>query len=109
MIISGGENIYSREVEDAVAEHPAVREVAVIGVPDPYWGESVKAVVALLPGASADAQQIIAHTRSLIASYKCPKSVEFVDALPRLPTGKVSKRELRARCVAAASESVAQG
>jgi len=109
MIISGGENIYSREVEDAVAEHPAVREVAVIGVPDPYWGESVRAIVVLRPGACADAQQIIDHTRTLIASYKCPKSVEFVDALPRLPTGKVSKRELRARCVAAASESVAQG
>ncbi len=101
MIISGGENIYSREVEEAVAQHPAVREVAVIGVPDAYWGESVKAVVVLRPGACADAQQLIDHTRTLIASYKCPKSIEFVDALPLLPTGKVSKRELRARCVAA--------
>ena len=108
MIISGGENIYSREVEDAVAQHPAVGEVAVIGVPDPYWGESVRAVVVLRPGAHVDAQQIIDHTRTLIASYKCPKSVEFVDALPLLPTGKVSKRELRARC-AGMREPVAQG
>jgi len=97
MIISGGENIYSREVEQALLEHPAVREVAVIGVPDGYWGEAVKAVVVLADGMQADEAALIAHARQFIAGYKCPKSVAFVDALPLLATGKVSKRELRER------------
>jgi acyl-CoA synthetase (AMP-forming)/AMP-acid ligase II len=97
MIISGGENIYSREVEQALLEHPAVRDAAVIGVPDAHWGEAVKAVVVLKGGFAADEATLIAHARSLIASYKCPKTVLFVDALPLLPTGKVSKRELRER------------
>jgi acyl-CoA synthetase (AMP-forming)/AMP-acid ligase II len=95
LIISGGENIYSREVEETVAQHPAVRQVAVIGVPDAYWGESVKAVVVLEPDARADATEIVAFCKARIASYKCPKSVEFVAALPLLPTGKVSKPMLR--------------
>ena len=97
MIISGGENVYSREVEQALLEHPAVRDAAVIGVPDAYWGEAVKAVVVLQTGARPDREALIAHARSLIASYKCPKSVSFVDALPMLTTGKVDKRALRAR------------
>jgi acyl-CoA synthetase (AMP-forming)/AMP-acid ligase II len=97
MIISGGENIYSREVEQALLEHPAVRDVAVIGVPDAYWGESVKAVVVRQAGARLDGTALIAHARTLIAGYKCPKSVEFVEALPTLPTGKIDKRSLRDR------------
>jgi acyl-CoA synthetase (AMP-forming)/AMP-acid ligase II len=97
MIISGGENIYSREVEQALLEHAAVGDAAVIGVPDAYWGEAVMAVVVRKRGTQADEAALIAHVRSLIASYKCPKSVAFVDALPMLSTGKVSKRELRER------------
>jgi acyl-CoA synthetase (AMP-forming)/AMP-acid ligase II len=96
MIISGGENIYSPEIERVLAEHPAVMEVAVIGVPDDHWGESVKAVVSLHPGASATQQELIAFTREHLAHYKCPKSVDIVEALPRNPTGKILKRELRA-------------
>ncbi|MBZ5735012.1 long-chain-fatty-acid--CoA ligase [Nocardioides sp. TRM66260-LWL] len=96
MIISGGENIYSPEVERVLAEHPAVLEVAIIGVPDERWGESVKAVVALREGAVATAEELIAHCREHLAHYKCPRSVDLVPALPRNPTGKILKRELRA-------------
>ncbi|MBF4162936.1 long-chain-fatty-acid--CoA ligase [Nocardioides acrostichi] len=95
MIISGGENIYSPEVERVLAEHPAVMEVAVIGVPDDRWGESVKAVVAFHEGASATPDELIAYSREQLAHFKCPKTVEVVDALPRNPTGKVLKRTLR--------------
>jgi len=97
MIISGGENVYSREVEKALLEHPAVRDVAVIGVPHAYWGEAVKALVVLNRGACTTADALIEHARGLIASYKCPKAIEFVDALPVLSTGKVDKRALRER------------
>ncbi|HZR97878.1 MAG TPA: AMP-binding protein [Chloroflexota bacterium] len=97
MLVSGGENIYPREVEAALERHPAVAEAAVIGVPDNYWGEAVKAFVVLRPGASATEAELIEHTRGLIASYKKPRSVEFVMELPRLPNGKVRKPELRAR------------
>lgn len=93
MIISGGENIYSIEVEQVLAEHPAVVEVAVIGVPDDKWGEVVKAVVALEGEASAE--EIIAFARERLAAYKCPKSIDFADELPRNPTGKILKKELR--------------
>jgi acyl-CoA synthetase (AMP-forming)/AMP-acid ligase II len=96
MIISGGENIYSQEVERAIAEHPAVAQVAVIGAPDEKWGEAVVAAVILHPGAEADAAALIAHTASLIASYKKPKQVLFLDAFPTLPSGKVNKVALRA-------------
>ena len=95
MIISGGENIYSPEIERVLAEHPAVMEVAIIGVPDDTWGESVKAVVALKPGASASEEELIDHCREHLARFKCPKSVDVVEALPRNPTGKILKRELR--------------
>ena len=95
MIISGGENIYSPEIERVLAEHPAVMEVAIIGVPDDTWGESVKAVVALKPGASASEEELIEHCRAHLARFKCPKSVDVVEALPRNPTGKILKRELR--------------
>jgi acyl-CoA synthetase (AMP-forming)/AMP-acid ligase II len=95
MIISGGENIYSTQVEAAIHSHPAVLEAAVIGVPDEEWGESVKAVVVLKPGETATAQEIIDAARLHLASYQKPRSVEFVDSLPKAPTGKILKRELR--------------
>ncbi len=93
MIISGGENIYSIEVERALAEHPAVTEVAVFGVPDEKWGEAVKAVVALEN--PVDTTELIDWCRDRLAHYKCPKSVDVLDALPRNPTGKILKRDLR--------------
>ena len=93
MIITGGENVYSIEVERVLAEHPAIAEVAVIGVPDEKWGESVKAVVAL-EGTATEAE-IIAFAREQLAAYKCPKTVDIVDALPRNPTGKILKKDLR--------------
>jgi fatty-acyl-CoA synthase len=96
MIVSGGENIYPAEVENAIAGHPAVQDVAVIGVPDDKWGEAVKAVVALKPGARADAADVIAFARERIAGYKLPKSVDFVPAIPRNPSGKILRRDLRA-------------
>ena len=95
MIISGGENVYSREVEEALMAHAAVADAAVIGVPDERWGEAVKAIVVVKPGERATADLLMSHCRGLIAGYKCPKSVAFVDALPRLPSGKVSKVALR--------------
>ncbi|HJV87753.1 MAG TPA: long-chain-fatty-acid--CoA ligase [Noviherbaspirillum sp.] len=95
MIISGGENIYPAEVENALANHPAVAEYAVIGVPDERWGEAVKACVTLKAGMSATPQDIIDFTRERLAHYKCPKSVDIMDVLPRNPSGKVLKRILR--------------
>jgi acyl-CoA synthetase (AMP-forming)/AMP-acid ligase II len=96
LIISGGENVYSPEIERVLAEHPAVMEVAVIGVPDEHWGEVVKAVVSLNPGTTATQEELIAHCRQRLAHFKCPKSVDVVSALPRNPTGKILKRDLRA-------------
>jgi long-chain acyl-CoA synthetase len=97
MIVSGGENVYSAEVENALASHPAVRECAVIGVPDERWGERVHAILCLYPEQTASADEIIAHSKSLIAAYKCPRSVEFRgDPLPLSAAGKVLKTELRA-------------
>jgi acyl-CoA synthetase (AMP-forming)/AMP-acid ligase II len=93
MIISGGENIYSIEVERVLAEHPAVIDVAVIGVPDDKWGEVVKAVVQL--EGEATEQELIAFARERLAAYKCPKSVDVHDELPRNPTGKILKKDLR--------------
>jgi long-chain acyl-CoA synthetase len=98
MIVSGGENVYPAEVENALQAHPSVADAAVIGVPDERWGETVKAIVVKAPGAPDDeelAADVIAATRARLAHYKCPTSVEFVDALPRNPSGKVLKRELR--------------
>jgi acyl-CoA synthetase (AMP-forming)/AMP-acid ligase II len=95
MIISGGENIYSTQVETAIHQHPAVLESAVFGVPDTQWGESVKAVVVLKPGEKATEAEIIATAGEHLASYQKPKSVDFVDSLPKAPTGKILKRELR--------------
>jgi acyl-CoA synthetase (AMP-forming)/AMP-acid ligase II len=98
MIISGGENIYSREVENAVLAHPAVQDCAAIGVPDAKWGEVVRAVVVCKPGRTVGEGELIAHCKTLIASYKCPKQVELVPELPRVSSGKVNKVELRKRC-----------
>jgi acyl-CoA synthetase (AMP-forming)/AMP-acid ligase II len=95
MIISGGENIYSTQVEAAIHQHPAVLESAVFGVPDDQWGEAVKAVVVLKPGESASEQEIIDAAGKHLASYQKPKSVDFVDSLPKAPTGKILKRTLR--------------
>ena len=95
MIISGGENIYSREIEDVIIKHPAVYEVAVIGVPDEKWGEAVKAIVSLREGKKATGEEIIDFCKQHLASYKKPKSVDFIEAIPKNPYGKVLKRELR--------------
>jgi|SRR5579859_1312761 len=95
MIVSGGENVYSTEVEAALYSHPAVLEAAAIGVPDAQWGEAVKAIVVLRPDMTATADDLIAHCRTLIAGYKCPRSVDFLDALPKSGANKILKRELR--------------
>ena len=95
MIITGGENVYSPEVERVLAEHPAVMEVAIIGVPDDTWGESVKGVVALKPDTTATEEELIEFCRESLARFKCPRSVDIIEALPRNPTGKILKRELR--------------
>lgn len=95
MIVTGGENVYSREVEDALAEHPGIADVAVVGVPDETWGENVCAVIVRATGSEITSEEVIAHARSKLASYKKPKRVEFVDQLPRNATGKLLKRDLR--------------
>ena len=98
MIISGGVNIYPQEIEDAIIMHEKVADVAVIGVPNEEMGEEVKAVVETPQGISGDdalAAEILAYAREHIAHYKCPKSVDFIDQLPRLPTGKLYKRILK--------------
>ena len=97
MIVSGGENIYPVEVEEVLSQHPAVAEVAVIGVPDERWGETVKALVVRVPGSTVDGDELIAFARGKLAGYKLPRSVEFVADLPRSAAGKVLKRDLRAR------------
>jgi acyl-CoA synthetase (AMP-forming)/AMP-acid ligase II len=96
MIISGGENIYPAEVERVLAEHPAVADVAVIGVPDDKWGEVPKAVVVAAPGHPPTEAELMAFCRDRLAHYKCPTSVDVVDELPRNPTGKILKKDLRA-------------
>ena len=95
MIISGGKNIYPREIEEIIYTHDAVLETAVIGIPDDYWGESVKALVVLKPGREATEEEIIALCKDTLASYKKPKSVEFRSQLPKSPTGKLLKRTIR--------------
>ncbi len=95
MIISGGENIYSREVEEALLTHPAVREAAVVGVPDAQWGESVFAFIVPQPGAEISADALIAHCRTQLASYKKPRFVRTIAALPRIHNGKIDKKVLR--------------
>jgi acyl-CoA synthetase (AMP-forming)/AMP-acid ligase II len=97
MIISGGENVYSSEVENALYEHPAVAEAAVIGLPDPVWGEKVAAVVVRREGQEVSADDIVAQCRSRLASYKQPREVFFADALPKTVSGKIRKNDLRDR------------
>ena len=97
MIISGGENIYPREIEEVIFQHPAVREVAVMGVPDPQWGEAIKAIVSVVPGQQVTGKELIDFCKDSIASYKKPKSVDFVDELPKNNYGKIVKQELRAK------------
>jgi long-chain acyl-CoA synthetase len=96
MVVSGGENIYPAEVENVLLSHPAVVDAAVIGVPDERWGETVKAIVVLAPSETLDEGAVIEYCRSHLAHYKCPTSVDATDALPRNPSGKILKRELRA-------------
>jgi len=95
VIISGGENISSPEIEDALYKHPAVLECAVIGVPSEKWGETPKALIVLRAGATADEEEIIVFTREHLAHFKCPTSVEFVESLPRTATGKLQKYVIR--------------
>ena len=97
MIVSGAENVYPAEVESALHDHPAVQDCAVIGVPDARWGEAVKALVVRAPAMVVEAAELIAFARGRIAGYKVPKSIDFVDTLPRNPSGKILKKELRAR------------
>ena len=96
MIVTGGENVYSREVEDVLYMHPAIAEVAVIGIPDPTWVERVHAVVVLKTDATATEKDVIAFCKEHLASYKAPKSVEFLESLPKNPQGKILKKEIRA-------------
>jgi acyl-CoA synthetase (AMP-forming)/AMP-acid ligase II len=95
MIVSGGENIYPAEVENAILGCPGVADAAVIGVPDERWGEAVKAIVVAAAGAQPTPAEVIAWARTRIAGFKAPKSVDFIDALPRNASGKVLRRELR--------------
>ncbi|MCB2010665.1 MAG: hypothetical protein KDF64_08715, partial [Geminicoccaceae bacterium] len=97
LIISGGENIYPSEVENVLAAHPAVRDVAVIGTPDPKWGENVHAAVVLKNGASASEAELIAFTRERLAGFKRPRAVTFLapEDMPRNATGKILHRNLR--------------
>jgi len=96
MIVSGAENVYPREVEDVLLAHPGVADAAVIGVPSEEWGESVKAVVAVRPGAAVTEDDLIEFCRGRLAGFKRPRSVDFVDEVPRNPSGKILKRVLRA-------------
>jgi long-chain acyl-CoA synthetase len=95
LIIVSGFNVYPREVEEALYRHPKIAEAAVVGVPHPYTGEAVKAVVVLKPGQSATEEEIIEFCKRSIARFKCPQVVEFVDKLPHTDTGKILRRRLR--------------
>jgi len=98
MIVTGGENVYCGEVEAVIYEHPAVREAAVFGIPDPKWGELVMACVALKPGKSLSADELAAHCRRSLAGYKVPRRIEFSEIeLPKSGSGKILKRILRDR------------
>jgi acyl-CoA synthetase (AMP-forming)/AMP-acid ligase II len=95
MIITGGENVYSTEVENVLYTHPAVLEAAVIGIPDPKWGEAIKACVVLKPGKQATEKAVIDFCKESLGHYKAPKSVDFLEALPRTGSGKIFKKGLR--------------
>jgi acyl-CoA synthetase (AMP-forming)/AMP-acid ligase II len=96
MVISGGLNVYPREIEEVLLRHPAISQAAVIGVPDPKWGEAVKAVVVADGGAGLDEAAVIAFAAEHLAGYKKPKSVDFVDDLPKTTYGKIDKKAIRA-------------
>jgi long-chain acyl-CoA synthetase len=95
MIVSGGENVYPIEVENVLMTHPTVDDVAIIGVPDVKWGEAVKAIVVPAAGTAPTEAELIAYARERLAGFKLPKSVDFAETLPRNPSGKLLKRELR--------------
>jgi long-chain acyl-CoA synthetase len=97
MIIRGGENIYPREIDEVLYQHPAVAVAAAVGVTDPLYGEEVVAFVTLKEGRAATDEEIIAHCRAHLADFKCPKAVRFLTEMPKGPTGKVLKRELARR------------
>jgi long-chain acyl-CoA synthetase len=97
MVVSGGENVYPVEVEEVLSRHPAVRDVAVIGVPSEHWGETVLACVVPRDGMTLAAEELVAFARARLAGYKLPRAIELVDELPKTPSGKVLKRELRER------------
>jgi long-chain acyl-CoA synthetase len=94
MIIRGGENIYPREIDEVLYQHPDIAAAAVIGVPDDVYGEEVAAVVVLKPGVNASEQEVIDYCKARLADFKCPKTVRFVEDIPKGPTGKLLKREL---------------
>lgn len=94
MIVSGARNIYPREVEEVLYSHPAIKEASIIGIPDDYWGEAVKAVVVLKPGIKITEEELINYCKQNLASYKKPKSVDLVDSLPKNSGGKILKKEL---------------
>ena len=96
MIITGGMNVYPREVEEVLYQHPAVLEAAVVGVPDDKWGEAVKAVVALKAGQTAGEAELLAFAKERLAPFKAPKSLEIRAALPKTPVGKISRRDVKA-------------
>ena len=96
MIVSGAENVYPAEVENAIMSHPGVADVAVIGVPSDKWGETPKAVVVRAAGGDLTEEELLVHCRKHLAGFKCPTSVDWVDELPRNPSGKVLKKDLRA-------------
>jgi len=95
MIVTGGENVYPREVEEVLYQHPAVQEAAVFGIPDDYWVEKVHAAIVIKQGAQATSAEIVEFCKERLARYKAPKSVEFMETLPKTPSGKILKRELR--------------
>jgi fatty-acyl-CoA synthase len=108
MIISGGENIYPAEVEDCIHAHPKVADVGVVGMPDQKWGEAPLALVVVMPGEEVSEEEIIAFTRERLASFKRPKKVIFVEELPRTPTGKILKKDLRAKYVEGGDRSIVE-
>jgi long-chain acyl-CoA synthetase len=95
MIVASGYKVWPREVEDVIYEHPAVHEAAVVGAPDEYRGETVRAFVSLKPGARAETDELIAFCRERLAAYKCPRSIDVLEELPKTVTGKILRRELR--------------
>ena len=95
MIISGGENVYPREIEEILYQHPAIQEATVIGIPDPYWVEKIHALVKLKDGERLTDREIVEFCKKKLAGFKAPKSVEFVDTIPKNSMGKILKREIR--------------